>query len=215
MLKKNITIVGPGPGQDENKKGNYSNNVECILLMAKYCFSFRKKLLMQTETALNECNIPMKESEKLLITSAPRNQLSRIIKHFHIDGITKNSLADWKIASLVLALISSISMGQNTTPNDSVSIQGALSESVRIPDSLKAKEHIVGRIMTYEGRYYGLVEINLNGKLYYTDEQGIFVIPAHKGDTIKVTAKGFKKQELIIDPKKINIKNFFINLEKE
>ncbi len=102
-----LTIVGPEPSERGVVTRFNKVNIEALLLMAKYDPGFRRLLREDRERALDDSGIAFSDSERAIITSISDTQLDTIIGEFSIPGVTRTSLASWRIAASVVLLVTS------------------------------------------------------------------------------------------------------------
>jgi len=116
-----LTIVGPEPSGDR-RSAPARVNVEALLLMAKYDDDFRVLLLADRARALDESGISFSKSEKLLLSSVPREKLESSIEEFTIGGVTRGSLPSWKEAAAIIMLVMTVLVGASC--QDSPAVKG-------------------------------------------------------------------------------------------
>lgn len=115
-MKNKLTIVGPEPEKHIRIRSNKSLHMEAFLLMAKYNKKFRKTLIKNPDKAISQSGIHLSENEKLLLTSMNSTQLLNLIKVFQVNGITKKSLSNWKVAATIILLLSTFNLSEGNQP---------------------------------------------------------------------------------------------------
>jgi hypothetical protein len=106
-MSDRLTIVGPEPDDDVIAKKLDKVNIEALMLMAKYDDGFRRLLIDDRDRALAESGIKFSPMERMLLLKISAEKLSGNIEEFHVPGITRSSLANWRKAAAVILLVTS------------------------------------------------------------------------------------------------------------
>lgn len=107
-MSDRLTIVGPEPDDENFIKQLNKVNIEALMLMAKYDGEFRTLLVNDREKALEQSGIAFSPAEKMIMTGISAEKLISNINEFHVPGINRGSLGNWRKAAAVIILITSV-----------------------------------------------------------------------------------------------------------
>lgn len=110
-MKDKLTIVGPEPSGGREGSASSWAAIDALLLMAKYDETFRALLLNDREAAMAQSGIRFIPTEKLLLKNILADSLASSLKHFSINGISRESRPSWRDAAAVFILIMTVFIG--------------------------------------------------------------------------------------------------------